>query len=350
MSFFNKFRKLQVVRFYAGLIAVGLLFTLIGGFLIYKTATVTYESTEATIVRVEEFSDPSVESSNATAVRYRYFIDYEANGEKYSNVEFGEYTEPAFEGDKMTVYYNIDDPSQIKSDGSDLVIYVVFAVGIAALVFGIINLIKIIKKKSSDLNEYDRVDVSSFSQEQIDAIKNSTEPEYEYFFHYAGKFNQGYVLEDENKVHAYEANVISANLFKPYEFEFKNCITGEAENVSITHTVSTSVGSGDGMFTGTPINSSFKINGKNNWDYLAENGFSFDMSLNGISPCFTVKHCGVEVAYIKTEGTNVVRGKDSLLGKLPVNGIFSVKCRQSDIDMIFMVCVSIARAVFYEND
>ena len=349
MPFFNKFRKFQVIRFYTGLMLVGIVLSAISGFLIYKTATTTYQTVDATVTGCEEFFDSTAENEN-DRIKYRYSIEYRVGDKLYTDDSFGEFSEPMNEGDILEIRYNVNDPTEIASVGGDYIMYIVMAAGILAFIFGLIGLIKAVKRKSSDFNEYDRVDESSFSQEQIDSVKNSTEPQREYFFHYAGKLNQGYVLEDKNKEHAYEANVISFNPLKPFVFEFKNCVTGAAKNVSISHTVSTSIGSGNSGFSGTPISSSFKIDGKNNWDYLAENGFSFEMSLDGIAPCFTVRHYGVDVAYIKTEGTNALRGKDSLIGKLPVNGLYSVRCRQSDLDMIFMVCVSIARAIFYENN
>lgn len=349
MSFFNKFRKFQVVRFAAGLIAVGIVIAAISGFAIYKTATTVYETTEATVVGVEEIYNATAENENEK-YSYTYFIDYEVQGQKYTNVEFGSFPEPKNSGETITIRYDVSDPTSIATEGGDYILYIVLAAGVAAFIGGIVTLVKGIRKKSDDYDEYNRVDMSGVSQQQIDAIANNDEPYREFFFHYGGRLNQSYILDDENKEPAYEAKMVSMHLLKPFVFEFVNHITCQSRTVEIGHTVTKSIGTGSGFSYSVPISSAFTVDGKNNWDYLAENGYGFTFSLEGIAPCFRVTHYGVEVAYIKTVGTNALRGKNNPIGNLPVNGLYSVKCRTSDLDMVFMVCVSIARAIFYEND
>lgn len=351
MAVLGKIRKFQVVRFFAGLIIVGLFMSVFGGLGIYKTMTTTYVTSEATVSRVEEVHGTSTEGDRTVEyTSYNTFISYEVDGVKYEDVALGELSEEYKVGDKIAFRYNVEDPSDTATEGGDYILFVVTAAGAAAVIAGIILLIKNAKKKSSDLEEYDKVDMSSFSSEEIEAVKNSTEEMREYIFHFDKHIKQGYILENEYKEPVYEARMLTMNPFKPFEFEFKNHLTGETKQVKIGHTVTYSIGAGSGFAGSLPIKSAFTVDGKNNWDYLAENGFGFNCTLEGIAPCFRVKHFGTEVAYIKTVGTNAIRDKESLIGKMPVNGIFSVKCRRSDIDMVFMVCVSIARAIFYEND
>ena len=347
MELFNKFRKLQKVRFYVGLIAVGLVFSLISGFVIYKTAGITYETTQATVVHCEEFVNSTAQDDN-DRYSYIYTINYTAGGKEYKDVEFGNFAEPKNPGDTVTIRYNVDDPEQLATEGGDYIIYIVLAVGIIAFIAGIIMLIKSLKQKSSELNEYDRVDLSKADPEKVNKIQNSTEPQNEYFFHFDGKMNQGYALEDKNECRVYEAQPRSFNLVKSTVFDFKNCLTGQTAEHTVGHTVSTSMNSGFGI--NTTMSSSFKIDGKNNWDYLADNGYSLDFKLEGIAPCYNVKHYGVDVAYIKTVGTNALRKKDSLIGKLPTNGLYSVQCRKSDLDMVFMVCFCISRTASFTGD
>lgn len=351
MAVLGKIRKFQTVRFWAGLIVVGLFMSVLGGIGIYKTMTTTYVTSEGTVSKVEEIHGTTNEGDNIVEyTSYEIFIDYEVDGVKYEDVGLGEVSDEMKVGDTIAFRYNIEDPSDIASEGGDYILYIVTAAGAAAFVAGVVLLIKSVKKKSSDFEEYDKVDLSAFSNEEIEAVKNSTEETREYIFHFDKHIKQGYILENEFKEPVYEAKMLTMNPFKPFDFELINHLTGETKSVKIGHTVTHSMGSGSGFSGSFPIKSAFTVDGKNNWDYLAENGYGFNFTLEGISPCFRVKHFGTEVAYIKTEGTNAVRDKESLIGKLPVNGIYSVKCRRSDIDMIFMVCMSIARAVFYEND
>lgn len=169
------------------------------------------------------------------------------------------------------------------------------------------------------------------------------------------KIKQGYVMEDENKTPAFEAKMEKLTFFKPYEFEFINKRTGSSVSRKISHTVSTTSGTSEGI---SPLSSSFsvlmsskfKIDGENCWDYIARNGYSIDVSLQGIKPCYNIKKYGVEVAYAEAAGTNVITGKNSAIGKLPTSGIFSVECKDSDMEMIFMICFAIARAGVFSGN
>ena len=345
----NKLRKIQKIRFFGGLIIVGIVLSVISGFVLHKTAVTTYITSEAVVSRVEEVYETDTQDGNQQ-LQYTVFIDYEVDGKKYTDVEFSTSSEEVKVGDKIEFRYNAEDPSQTATVGGDYIPYITLAFGVIAFAAGCVLLIKNIKQPAGEMNEYDKVKPSDYTQEQSDSVRNSVEPMQNYFFHFDSHIRQGYILENEYKEPVFEAKMLSMNPLKPFPFEFTNHYTGETRNVLIGKTVSYSIGSSAGFSYRVPINSSFTVDGKNNWDYLAENGYGFDCSFEGITPCFRVKHFGVENAYIKTEGTNALRNKDSLIGKIPVNGLFSVRCRKSDVDMIFMVCVSIARAIFYEND
>lgn len=345
MNFLDKLRKVQKVRFYLGLIIVGLFFLVIA-VMILRAPDAELVPAEATIVEIEEGYD---EMEKATT--YTVYIDYEAEGNSYKHVQAPSYSSSMKVGDSMEVFYDAEDPELLSSTDSDLIVYVILAVGVLALAYGLIKVVSAVKQPAEELNEYDRVDMSKVTQAEIDEVRNSDEEKSEYFFHYAGKMNQGFVFEDKEKRTVYEARLDKFSLLKESDYTFINHLTLASRPVKIGKVISTSVGSGNFGYR-TPISSAFKIDGVNNWDYLAERGYGFDFSLKGIKPCFDVKHFGVSVAYIETAGTNIMRGEEqqSRIGDLPVNGFFRVQCRNSDIDDVFMVCVSIAKAIFYEND
>ncbi|MCQ2461991.1 MAG: DUF3592 domain-containing protein [Clostridia bacterium] len=345
MELFNKIRKYSNVRFWFGFAAASI-FIVVFSIVAIAAPKGEVELTTGTISDIIEEYDAI---NNATD--YHVIITYSAAGKKYENAEYGSYSYGMKIGDTVEVEYSVEDPTIINAPGSEYIPFVTLIVGAAALIFSIISAKKAIKRSSEDYNEYDRVDLTKIDPAVADEIRSSTEPKNNYFFHFTGKMNQSYALEDENHRMIYEAKLRQFTLIKDSTYEFINHITGASEEMKIGHTVSQSISNGNFGFK-VPISSAFKVNGVSNWDYLAEKGFGFQFSMNGIKPCFNVKRYGVDVAYIETTGADVFGEKETKnpLYKLPVNGFFRVECRDSDLDGVFMTCFSIARAVFYEND
>ena len=345
MEILNKFRKAGRIRNAIGLIIIGLLFVVISIFMM-RAPKVEYVPATATIADIQSEYD----SAQETDV-YTVFVNYTIDGVDYKNIEFGSYSSSMSVGDTVDIEYDPADPSHIQAPGSGFIVYIALAAGAIAFVAGIILTVKSIKQRSSDMNEYNRVDMSKASEDEIDAIRNSDEPTNSYVFHFDKNIKQGYQLEDAEHRMIYEAKMTKLSVAKPFVFEFINHISHSVKTMEIGHTVSKSIGMGEGHFKySVPISSAFTVDGVSNWDYLAEKGFGFDFRMNGIKPCFDVLHYGVKVAYIETAGSEVINeNSKNPLSKLPINGLFRVECRNSDLDMVFMTCFSIARAIFYEN-
>ncbi len=345
MEILNKFRKAARTRAAIGLMIIGLLFVVISIFMM-RGPKVEYVPATATIVDIQSEYDLAQETDV-----YTVLVDYTVDGVDYKNIEYGSYNSSMAVGDTVDIEYDPADPSHIQAPGSGFIVYIVLAVGVIAFVAGIISTVKSIKQRSSDMNEYNRVDMSNVSEEEIEEIRNSAEPTNSYVFHFDKNIKQGYQLEDAEHRKIYEANMTRFSVAKPFEFEFINHISYSVKTMEIGHTISKSVGLGQGHFSyEVPISSSFTIDGVSNWEYLAAKGFGFDFRMNGIKPCFDVLHYGVKVAYIETAGTEILNGNSgNPLSRIPVNGLFRVECSNSDLDMVFMTCFSIARAIFYEN-
>lgn len=343
MSLLNVARKAALIRTYIGLLIVGLLFAGIGGFVVVRPQG-TYLPTEATVTKVISEYDYTTDTYGG-----EIYVNYKVNGKTYENVLLNDYSDGYAEGDVITVEYDADDPGSARLPGGEFIPYVFCALGIVLTVVGIAGLCKSVRTKSSDMNEYDRVDLSAVPQEKIDAIRENTDPVNEYFFHFDKNIKQGYVMEDAENRTVYEAEMEKLTLIGTIPFKFINHVSGRSWDMKIGHTVSTSVGAGNGFSFRVPISSSFTVNGTDNWEYLASKGYGFDYSLSGIRPCFDVKHYGEKVATVETVGTDALRGTDTVIGKLPVNGLFKVQCKACDLDLVFLTCFSIARAIFYEN-
>lgn len=341
MKGLNALRKFGNIRNAVGFIIIGLFFAVVS-VLILSSPKEDLVSATATISAIEVSYDENNERT------FSVFVDYSADGKEYTHVELGSYSSSMHEGDTVDIGYDPADPTHVQALGGDSLVFIILAVGVLAVVGGVLSLIKSIKQKTRDMNEYNQVNTADIPQEKIDAVKDSDEPENSYFFHFGGKLNQDYILEDAEHRTIYEARLQKLVLIGDMNFDFINHISGVSRTVRIGHTVSTSVGMGN---INVPTSSSFTVNGMNNWEYLASKGFGFDFGHVGIRPSFKVFHYGVEVAHIETSGADLFEEKNTKnpLYKLPVNGYFRVDCRNSDLDMVFLTCFSIARAIFYEN-
>lgn len=343
MSLLNVARKTAMIRTYIGLIIVGLVFAVISGFVISRPQK-TLLQTEATVTKVISEYDAATDTYGG-----EIYVRYEVNGTTYSDVLLNGYSDGYAEGDVITVEYDPDDPGSARMPGGKIIPYVFCALGVVLTVVGIVGVCKSVRTKVSDMNEYDQVDLSAVPQEKIDAIRENTDPVNEYFFHFDKNFKQGYVMEDSEKRTVYEAKMEKLTLFGTIPFTFINHVSGRSWDMKIGHTVSSSVGTGNGFSFRVPISSSFTVNGTDNWKYLASKGYGFEYRFSGICPCFDVKHYGEKVATVETTGTDALRGTDTAIGKLPVNGLFKVQCKACDLDLVFLTCFSISRAIFYEN-
>lgn len=342
MNGLNVLRKFGKIRSSVGFIIIGLLFTVVSILILFSPEGET-ETTSAVITEIEV-------SYNEEGDRdFTVYVDYTVAGTEYTHIWLGSYSSSMHEGDTIEINYDPADPTAISAVGSDEVLYVVLIAGLLALAVGVLMLIRSIKQKTSEMNEYDQVDLNAVPQEKIDAVMENDEPKNNYFFHFGGKLNQDYILEDKEHRTIYEARLQKFVVLRDYKFDFINHISGVSRTVEVGHTVSTSVGMGN---ISVPTSSSFTVNGMNNWEYLASKGYSFAFEHMGIRPSFTVSHYGVKVAHIETSGADLFeeKGTKNPLYKLPVNGYFRVECGNSDLDLVFFTCFSIARAIFYQND
>lgn len=346
----NTIRKFASLRNAIVLLLVGLIFIGIGGYVLVKSPHRGSEETTATIVRLEEEYD---EAEDITS--YHPYVDYEINGTAYQDVPLSGYSSGMKVGDEIQVYYDPAAPTELYASGDALLPILILIVGLAAAIFGVISLKKA-AGQSTATDEYNQVSLEDIDPAKQKEILDSLEPSHTYYFHFQKKFpRQGYDMEDEFKSIVYQANLKKFTLFKPFIFEFVNHRTHISTTRSISHGVAKSVGFGtseNGSFA-IPVDNHFEIDGVNNWKYLASHGFGVEYHRKKLGFDFDVFHYGVKVATIETMGTAIFdddkSGEGNFLKRLPANGLYRVTCRESDLDMVFMTCFSLARAFFTEN-
>lgn len=137
------FRESSTARF---LIPVGILLTIFGivMFMINKQNQ-NYIETEAVVSRTELAEEAYVdENGNNVEARYKVFVKYNVDGKDYEE-ELGELA--GYErNQKVTIFYNPQDPYKITQIKSMVLPIGIIAAGVACFVGGIISGLNAIKK------------------------------------------------------------------------------------------------------------------------------------------------------------------------------------------------------------
>lgn len=341
-NFMAKMNKIQQIRFSAGLILVGLILAVIGGIFFFSPKDDLIETT-AEIMEIQEEYDAAADMTSLFA-----WVRYTVDGVEYEGSVGCSSSDKT--GDTMEIAYRANDPGTPMNTGGNVISLVIAALGLLAAVFGITKLVKVLKTKTSDMNPMDKVDRSKASPETVEAIRNNTEEEKEYYFHYCGKLNQSYVMETPGRMPVYKADCIKFPMLKPYTYDFVNCLTGETKTHEVTHTTTVRYNSGSGPLTGfmVPACSAFDVDGENVWECIGKNGYSMESHLDGIKMNFDILHYGVKVGELKLAGTNILKdGADSKLGEIPGTGLYRVFCKESDIPMAFLCAFCVSRVEFF---
>ena len=137
------FRESRTARFF---IPAGILLTVFGvAIFIINNQNKDYIKTEAIVSNVvlaeEAYTDVD---GNRVDETYNVQIKYTVDGKEYES-DFEGISKYNI-GDKMTIYYNPTDPSQITQSKSMIFPLVMVGLGIASLVYGIISAVNVIKK------------------------------------------------------------------------------------------------------------------------------------------------------------------------------------------------------------
>ena len=128
------------------LIAAGIVF------LVVTVQNRDYIRTESTVTKVETDEEAGVdEKGNPEDPTYKVTLKYTVDGTEYE-AELGGVSKYD-EGDKMTIYYDPSDPSQIKQTKSMLIPLAMIIAGIAALVGGILSAVNTVKKYNKMRNQ-----------------------------------------------------------------------------------------------------------------------------------------------------------------------------------------------------
>ncbi len=320
-------RKYTQIVFFLGLFVVGAAFAVFGVISLGQPRVEGVE-VEATIVEIVK-EEVGTNADGYTEFEYTVYVDYtDKNGNAHTHVELPRHDDDMVVGNQVAAKYDPNDPDTLVGDDSLFLTIIFLAVGVVAAAFAVVKIVRTIRTK--DINEFNRVDMTTVSASEIESVKNSTEEQKEYYFHFTGEMNQSYVLETMERTPVYEAHCDKMGIVSNYEFTFINHFTGTSEKHLVSHVVTSS-------YDNFVNSSKFRIDNENVWDVLGKAGYSMDPHLNGFKSYFDVARYGIPVAKIELAGTKAYKeGAGKILGDVPVKGMFKVYAKASDIDMVFL--------------
>ena len=143
-------RESKLARFF---IPAGLILIVFGiAVFIINQKNQNYVKTEATVTKAElEQEAHTDEKGNRTEATYNISVKYSVDGKDYEAGLSGLPEKKS--GEKMTIYYNPDDPAMITQTKSLILPLAFIAGGIVALVGGIISGINAVKKYKKMKNQ-----------------------------------------------------------------------------------------------------------------------------------------------------------------------------------------------------
>ncbi len=331
-------RKYKQLTFFFGLAIVGAVF-IFAAVLSFSKPKVEGIEVEATIVDIIK-EDMGTNADGYTEFSYTVYVDYtDKDGNVHNRVIYPVHEDDMVVGNKIMVEYNPNNPSELIVNNSLIANILFLVVGVAALVGSIIKIVSVIKKK--DINEFNKVDMNNIPAEKIESVKNNKEEEKEYYFHFTGTANQSYVLETLDRNPVYEARCDKIGIVSKYKFTFINHLTGKETEHLVSHVLSES-------FDSFVTSSKFKIDDVNVWDILGKEGYSLDPHFNGVKSYFDIYRYGIKVAKIELAGTKAYKdGASKLLGDVPIQGMFKVYAKESDIDMVFLCAFILSKVELF---
>ena len=147
---FTLMRETNTARFF---IPLGLIL-IIFGIIVFNinTKNQNYIKTEATVSNVE-ISEEAYTDVNGDYVEatYNVTINYTVDSKNYSNTL--ENVSKYKKGEKVSIYYNPNDPSQITQSKSLILPIIIVVAGIGSLIGGIISLINSIKRHKKMIDQ-----------------------------------------------------------------------------------------------------------------------------------------------------------------------------------------------------
>ena len=98
-------------------------------------------STEAVITKIEQ-TDQRLQDDGTYEYSYQVYVSYEVGEQTYNDIEYSSYDSSMKVGDKITITYNEENPSEIGDPNGKTMIYIFLGISSAAILGAIIWFVK----------------------------------------------------------------------------------------------------------------------------------------------------------------------------------------------------------------
>ncbi len=132
-------RKVMHIRAIVGFAIAGILFVAVG-VLVLRAPQGDYAPVKATVDHIDEIE-------NFDETEYHVYVDYEVDGKKYEDAEYGSYHTGMKAGDIVDAEYNVDDPADLRAPGTEMIPYVIVGAGIVSLLVSVLMIVKDVRRK-----------------------------------------------------------------------------------------------------------------------------------------------------------------------------------------------------------
>lgn len=160
-----------------------------------------------------------------------------------------------------------------------------------------------------------------------------------YFFQPDKKMlKQGFYLTDENKKVVYEAICLKNPLLGAAEFEFVNHIKNARRTYKVGKTMTMSYNDNQSVFDTLSIKSWFKLDDKNVWNYLHDEGVRINTAISGqrFGMKYEVSFRGQPMATIETASPS---GK----GMLTTGFFYNITTEEENLDLAFLLAFTFVK-------
>ncbi len=113
-----------------------------GAWTIQQQSKVFFETAEKTTAAISDIEIRKYEQNGETKYEHSVYVTYEVGGVVYEHISLGYYSSSMSQGDEVEVYYNPENPKEIKSKtGVNLLITMMYVMGGIVFAVAIIYII-----------------------------------------------------------------------------------------------------------------------------------------------------------------------------------------------------------------
>ena len=297
-------------------------------------ATKGFESTTATIARIEE--DETFVSADPKDKNYIAYVTYTVDGKKYTEA-LDSYSPSFAVGKEVKVKYDPADPATVRDASLGFSLYLIL-IGVVLIAVALFTIVKNSRQRQEAKET--KTGFGGEPQPLFQPSRQLPEEREVYFLTDLGTAKGTCHIEDAGRNLLYEAVCDKFSLTGDSLYTFVDREHNGSAQYSVGKTMTYT---SNGMFA-LDNHSTFTLDGKYVWKALHRNGIRIETGLDGLKWAYTVFRDDEPIARIVNTNKKVhEEDAGGVLAKVPVPGFFRIWTREKNLDAIFMTAFAIGR-------